>query len=169
MLIQFCQCLGQASCKRRQRKLLTDYPGGIRQDLILSATSRIGQQATAGQTVFHALLAGARVGIAGIDHQVFGCPCGKTAFCHLHRRGAKTVQGENSADTGIFTQLQHHQVLAVGLLDASFNSGKTDTGDGQPFCLCHNQSFSVQRQASSHKPKQRKHRRCRCSGFPCSL
>jgi hypothetical protein len=77
-----------------------------------------------------AVLAGAGVGIAGVDdHGADGRAARQMLAADLHRRGAEAVLREHAGHAGAFVQQQHGQVLAVGLAHAGLGHAQSHAGD----------------------------------------
>ncbi len=98
---------------------------------------QLGQQQAGFLAVGVALVAGAGVGVAGVDHQVAGRFLGQVAARHLHRCRLEAVGGEHASGAATLGQLDDHQILFVGLFDARCDGGEFNAGHREPFGLCH--------------------------------
>ena len=116
------------------RQRLHDDAGGIGQHLFIGAAQQFRQGGAGGARSIHALLAGACIGVAGVHHQRADGLAGCEMFArHRHRRGAKTVLGEDAGDRRAVIQLDDQHVLAVGALDPGFRRAQLNARHGQKF------------------------------------
>ncbi len=124
---------GQGIDNLGHRQRFANDPGGKRQHLVGADARMLRQRLAAGLGVFHAPLAGAGVGVTGIDHQVARSLFGQVTATEDHRGGAELVAGENTGHPALRGQFEHHQVLATGLFDSGAGNTQLDARDREKF------------------------------------
>ena len=94
-------------------------------------TGELGQGLATGDGVRQATLAGARVGVAGVDQQVAGRGRLEVAPRHHHGRGAEGVAGEYGGAGAHRTGSSiSEQVLAIRVADAGGRGAQAYPGTG---------------------------------------
>src|SRR5690606_31272414 len=80
------------------------------------------------QRRLHTRLAGAGIGVTGVDQQV-ARGVGQVLLAQGHRGGAEGVGGEHTGDAGVGRRLHDHYVLAAGPLDPGASNTKAKPGN----------------------------------------
>jgi hypothetical protein len=148
----------QAGDDLLDRQGFEDHASRKRQHLLRRAAQQLRQRGARGLRIREPRLAGAGVGVAGIDDQradrrAAGRDGGQVGFADLHRCGAEAVQREYAGDGGALLQFHDQHVLAAGLLDAGFGIADFNAVDGVE------QSCDGQRGIDGHGGIQRKNAR----------
>ena len=124
---------GSPASMRSTGKRLHDDAGGKRQYL-LGRELELARQGDAGGAGAHqAILAGAGVGVAGVDHHGPDVAARQVLAAHLHRGRAEAVLGEYARDAGARVDQDDGQVAPVGFADAGLGDSDAHARDGMQF------------------------------------
>ena len=130
---------GQSSLDAIHWKRLKNHARGKGQDLLAVDLHQRGERVTGFLRGAHAWLTGARVGVAGVDHQRANRQAaGQVFFTQGDWCGTKAVGGEHAGHRGAGSQSKDGQVAPVGLANAGLGHADLDAGDWEHLIIIGN-------------------------------